>query len=409
MKRLLLSATILFSCQSGQSPSLPEKKNTEGVEVKKALTELEKTPPPAVDKKKSALVPPQKEAKPTPLTDEEKKTQKAFGAAMKIGREATLAADYTKAVTAFDEALALLKDNPQALAERGYAKLKTKDYEAAEKDLMAAREKTPKPKLEGQIWFNLGLIAEGRRDFDGAKLAFAKSDALNPSKAAKKRLTSGPACTAKIDRKAIPGNTASSWLAAYQDLSVEVEGSTVETPPTNEAEAKALLCPDCTATSPSIVRLGAEYYWYYHAVFALADGKPLIFSNLGEGMMARCSYNDELTIDPKNPTHLTALSEMQDLTYVMSVDRSDGTSELVDCDGVGDCMSACFIGSSTKTDYFFDLKTKSLALIITRYQTEGSAKPGENTNSRWSTNIDLKVEENNIAVKGGGCDEKLSW
>src|SRR5262245_28523875 len=158
-------------------------------------------------------------AKPavTPLSDAQKQAAKKYAAAMKRGRAATKKKDYAAAVAAFGDALAARPDDAQALAERGFARLLAKDYDAAEADLRAAQKHAAGASLEGMIWFNLGLVAEARNDAEAARKAFAESNRLHPTKAAALALK-GNTCSAEIVRAHDAGTTYASWIAAAKGL-----------------------------------------------------------------------------------------------------------------------------------------------------------------------------------------------
>jgi hypothetical protein len=406
-KTLFLSALVfLGACPSKPTEEVPAKKvdATVTTPTKKEDPPTKENPKGETPKKKIEKAETNTDMKPKPLDETDKKKRKEFMAAMNKGRKATVAKEYSDAFSAFDEALTILKDNPQALAERGYAKLLAKDYDSAEKDLLAAREKTPKPKLEGQIWYNLGLVEEGRGNLEDAQLAFAKANLLNPSKAAANKLSGKSVCTAKIERAPVEGQVYTDWLSAFQDLTKEMDKDSLrleEIPTTNEL-AKAILCGECSATKPLVRDIGEEYAWTYIASFMLPDGRPLIFTGLGEAMMGRCGWDDEVTLDPQNPLHVSVLSEPQDMEYVEAVDNQDGTVDIAPCgDGSDECMTACFIGSSTRTDYFFDVSKKSQVLSIERYQSRGAK-------GDWLTDINLTTDKSSATLKGGSCDETIT-
>jgi hypothetical protein len=84
----------------------------------------------------------------------------AWTRAVARGRAATLGERYAEAIAAFDAALAAEPHDPRALAERGYARLRAGELDAAAFDLRSARRRTTDPALLRAIEHNLELVAE---------------------------------------------------------------------------------------------------------------------------------------------------------------------------------------------------------------------------------------------------------
>jgi hypothetical protein len=155
------------------------------------------------------------------------------------GRRATKAGKYDAAAQAFSEALSAKPDDAQAYAERGYAAYLAKNVFDAQHDLEQAAKRADDRRLRAQIFFNLGLVLEARHD-DGTS-AFALSNFLNPTEAARKKLAGKDACALTVERgpQAVERTTYPDWLALHAGA---LEGANVEGKPTTSADAKRLLC-----------------------------------------------------------------------------------------------------------------------------------------------------------------------
>ncbi len=150
-----------------------------------------------------------------PMTADEKQASKTYAAALGEGRAATSAKRYDDAIAAFDRAIAAKPGDARALSERGYARLLARDLASATKDLDRALEGTSDPALSGPIHFNLGLVAEARGDAEGARVAFARSNAVRPTKAAQAKLAGKSACVAVVDRSKPKAKVFASLAAAH--------------------------------------------------------------------------------------------------------------------------------------------------------------------------------------------------
>jgi len=100
-----------------------------------------------------------------------------------LGRKATKKGDFKAAIAHYDGALKLDAESTSAMAERGYAHLKAGRLKDAETDFdMAIETAAPtKKKFLGAVFFNLGLVAEARKDTKAAKEAYKRSLEYRPS------------------------------------------------------------------------------------------------------------------------------------------------------------------------------------------------------------------------------------
>ena len=104
------------------------------------------------------------------------------------GRTLTRAKDYAGAVAAFDAALGADPTRATAFSGRGYARMLAGDAKRAQVDFEAALGLDADPKFQAAVYFNLGLVAEAAKDAVAARRAFERSQALNPSAAARRKL-----------------------------------------------------------------------------------------------------------------------------------------------------------------------------------------------------------------------------
>lgn len=133
-----------------------------------------------------------------PLTERERKSIATYAEALAEGRKATRAKRYADAEEAFGRALAARPEDARARGERGYARLLDGALEKADEDFQAALGRGLDPKLAGQVFFNMGLLREKRNEMESARAAFAISNALSATAAAKAKLAGRSACTADV-------------------------------------------------------------------------------------------------------------------------------------------------------------------------------------------------------------------
>ncbi|TNF30710.1 MAG: tetratricopeptide repeat protein [Deltaproteobacteria bacterium] len=113
------------------------------------------------------------------------------GKAMKLvneGRKLTKAKKYGDAITTFDKALDLDANEARAWSGRGYAKLLSDDLAGAQADFQRALDLNHDKPFQSAIWYNLGVLAEKKKDDMAAVLAFARAHELKPSAAVEKKL-----------------------------------------------------------------------------------------------------------------------------------------------------------------------------------------------------------------------------
>jgi hypothetical protein len=184
--------------------------------------------------------------------------------ALAAGRTATRKKDYPLAIRDFDDALIARPDDGRVLAERGFAKLQAADYDGADADLQRAITFAGKDKrLKGQIWFNLGLVAEGRHDDGAAYDAFQASNAANPSEAAKAKIVAGKGkesslCGVRADLKRAPlthGTAAAECIERCGSSTFRFTDGVTELP---DAGLPCAVRCGATPTDPYVAKIGDE-------------------------------------------------------------------------------------------------------------------------------------------------------
>ncbi|MFO0741547.1 MAG: tetratricopeptide repeat protein [Labilithrix sp.] len=109
-------------------------------------------------------------------------------AALGEGRKLSRAKDWSKALEAFDRALAVMADDPRILSEVGWAAFQANRLDRAEQANARALANTKEPLVRAPILYNVGRVAEARNRPDAARKAYRESLALRTNKEVKRRL-----------------------------------------------------------------------------------------------------------------------------------------------------------------------------------------------------------------------------
>ncbi len=352
----------------------------------------------------------------TPLSAAQKQAVKKFHAAMKRGRVATDKKDYAVAVKAFSDALAVEPNEPEALAERGYAHLLAKEYDAASADLDAAAKRAAAASQQGMIWFNVGLLAEARGDAAAAKHAYAESNRIRPSKAAAKKLGGAAVCDAAIDKTRTAGTVYASWVAAAKGLRAAalaggpIDGSTDDDAPkapTTEAAARAWLCGDdgCDGSGPWIVAIPDSVGdLTYDLVIGQKGGHLLTFAGLGGKMLGRCESEDQIEVLGGAPLQVHVTIEPNDM---VDVDTSSG--ELKSCgDNLDGCHEACFYSDKSDQDLFIDATSGAQILSVVRpFATRDDSE--FKLDEDFTQKVTLTRTITGVTLAGGACDQSIPF
>jgi tetratricopeptide (TPR) repeat protein len=121
---------------------------------------------------------------PKPTADEAKR----FSDALKRGRKLASAGNLDAAMAAFQEALAVMPEEPRALDEVGVVAWRKQELPLAEKTIRRAVELQSDQRKRAAALYNLGRILEDRGDKKGAVDAYARSLHDRPNKIVRERL-----------------------------------------------------------------------------------------------------------------------------------------------------------------------------------------------------------------------------
>jgi tetratricopeptide (TPR) repeat protein len=104
------------------------------------------------------------------------------------GRALVKKGDYTQAVKAFEEAVAVAPDDPTALSELGLAAFKANDLPRAEQASRKSVTAATSPNLRAASLYNLGRVQEARGEKAAAVESYARSLKDRPNKIVRERL-----------------------------------------------------------------------------------------------------------------------------------------------------------------------------------------------------------------------------
>ncbi|HRG99796.1 MAG TPA: tetratricopeptide repeat protein, partial [Polyangiaceae bacterium] len=324
----------------------------------------------------------------------EKSIARAYADGLKKGRTETLAKRYDAAVAGFDAALVALPGDARAISERGYARLLAGKYDAARADLREAESRTKDPKLLAQIHFNHGLVAEKLNRADEAKASFARSNSLNPTKAAAAKLTGGAACEAVVALGTEGTFVANSWAAAYEALRTADPQASADTKLGTEAAAKERLCARAPAGHcEDVLSFSTEAEatsWAFHPVLKVDGGYLIGKEALSERYDMPCGGDEKLVITESGGLRMLRFENETG----MRVPVCAGTNgdELSDC-GPNDIpvTSACGTAPASLAVAIFDVAKKKLAATV-RASGDDKKPPV------------VTLEGRTLKVSGAGCN-----
>jgi hypothetical protein len=341
-----------------------------------------------------------------PLTDAEKADLARYREAMDRGRKATLARDHRGAIEAFDAALAARPADARAISERGYARLLAKDWALARDDLDRAARGTKDAKLLASIYFNQGLVSEGLGEGAAAKLYFARSNQLAPSKAAKDKLDGKPQCVATIDRTPARADVALDWFLAWDAMAKRFSraGGTPPARPDSEDAVRKALCDGCSGDGPHVAVMGGEKAAQAgaYAAFVISrtpDRKLVIFAIDAGGPQGICGGTVERETSRGHVLRVHVRREELARTLV----KKAGDAGEQPCDGsepFDDCVNACVAASWTEEDWFLDLTKLARVLLVS---------DGGSTDEAGRKRASIVNESGGtVEITSGGCNEKFS-
>jgi hypothetical protein len=398
---LLLLLSLVVGCPKQETEG---KKSSASSEEKPAAKSSDDDEPAAKAKPKKKPKP--AASAPKPLDNKEKSALAEYQTALKKGRKLTLAKDFDGAIAAFDDALKAQPDDPRALSERGYAKLLAKKWEPAREDLLKAQRRTADRVLQAQIWYNLGLVEEGKGDAAAAQQAFAQSNTLNPTNAAKKKLEGKSACAAVIDTSGSDKATAyASWKALYDALakSYEADIGIIDDKPKDEAGAKQSLCEEsggCKGDGPFVIWIGVPWVTMrWTVVKRNSEGKLLAFAANDAGMGGRCTWRPDVAIASQDGlVHVVQLGEPQ-LPELLGPKGGD-------CNGdePEGCQTACANRTWEQADLVYDFDAK---VRVVRVDQNAAYAKGEAMGAAGKAPTKISVKGKTVTLAGGGCDREI--
>lgn len=282
-------------------------------------------------------------------------------------------------------------DDARAYGERGYARILAKDYKAGLADLDKASSHTADQKLLAEIWFNDGLAAEGLGDAEKARAAFARSNALNPTKAAGDRLAGKAPCAATFDEKGEgrEEKTFADWKAAYDVVQADESLS-----PWSGDASLAALCGDGWKNGDPCLRMTGDATSAFEYLYVQTASGKVVLREL-DMATSRCGASVDATLVGRSDgiVHVRVHTEEGNSVWVGPNDAG----EIVDCEDGMQCAGACGEPIPRFHDVFVDQATGRLLLDVVREAKDGGKDPLAVTRSARS-----------VEVKGPGCDRKLT-
>lgn len=216
---LVLTVSVLGACRRephGDPPSIVTV-SAASAAVASASSAASKPPaavPPAAAKPKDPAQQRIETRQPVALDDAAKHKADAYLKALGGGRQATVKKQYEQAEALFTRCLELSPDDPRALAERGYARLRAGNLVDADADFARAQQHAPSGALLQQILHNRMLAAKQSGD-DAKARQFA---AAEQQKKAARRVGSGLDCTLEIKPISVQPERPSSLSDAWKRI-----------------------------------------------------------------------------------------------------------------------------------------------------------------------------------------------
>lgn len=402
--------SLLASIASCKRDSSPERQSAPSV----VSAEAPKSPVPAL---LSALAraPEPPPAAPSLTADrkalsaEERLAAEAYRDALGRGRNATRKKEYAAAIAAFDEALKHKPDDARALAERGYAALSAKEYEKARADLLAAKRLASDLALLSQIVHNLGLVEEAVGDSALGKEQ--KELAQKLKRDARASANAKENCPLELERPNKQGELVLSWVALWKRLNSEHQqkfgrafpfhGSAVVT---DEDARHALTGALNDGKHAWVIDMedsdNGTVLW--SAVFALPDGKLLLFPSLAQRYIGRCRMGPWaawLEDDPDMP-RVVVESVNNELGYMCESGPNGFAPCNFDKPDQKPVQSYCDAGTYGMKSFFFDLKKQTIALVVEETGSQEGRADG-------ASRVSLIVQPDGVLPSGLGCKDKL--
>jgi tetratricopeptide (TPR) repeat protein len=348
-------------------------------------------------------------AKPKELTAAEKREAAAYLAALGRGRKATVDKRWADAIAGFDAALKIRPKDARARCERGFAKLLSEDLVGARADLTAARDLAHDPIVLSQILHNLGRIekAEGRLEL--AEGLFSRAKKL----AAAARQGSKNDCPVETTAKRESGKVLDSWKAVLAEAKAAFERESSEAlrnmPPadaTDDAIIRYLARekpPAKNAWQITVENDGVTTWW--GLVIARADGKLLLFDDIGQKRVSRCGDGDQGVSATADGSVLSVTVDAHFSNYAFMCEGPKGESkpchEAPD-DSYKPVMSYCEAAQYGFRTTFYDLASGERTLTLVE---EGSEEKQQVNEPR----VTFELQKDAIQLAGAGCTGRVEF
>jgi hypothetical protein len=142
----------------------------------------------------------------------------------------------------------------------------------------------------------------------------------------------------------------------------------------------------CSGPEPWLVTHEGDWQWVHYAIEAGDAGQWRVYE-VGTGGYPRCGQRDKLTITRGEVTVIH-----RETGYGAVLDVMEGKDgEIVDCEGDGECFTACGEDEVEVVDYLLSPRNPD-AIRITRSQL---------------ADVQVVVTGTEVRLQGGGCDQVI--
>jgi hypothetical protein len=304
--------------------------------------------------------------KPTLLDAAGTQSAKAYTAALARGRKATLAKKYVQAEEQFSKCLELVRDDPRALAERGYARLLADKPVEARMDLLGARKAAPNSALLLQILHNLVLVEQRLGDERAASAYEAERKQLKSAR----RMPSGVDCSSDVSGSELEPRVVGAFedalqlvLAAHAEALHSEAKEVIFEDPFSQVEGYADRLKAMAARSPfpdgrTVLYTSGGGAYENHAVIA-QSGTFYVYPSLSSGTASRCCIFGlaEVSIDGGGARPWRIQRKVVELMGAYTCVGSDGTTSSCSEDEGQTWMSSCVWANAAVDLTILDAKT----------------------------------------------------
>jgi len=303
-----------------------------------------------------------------------------YQAELERGVQATKDGDYAAADSAFGEALKVRHQDELVLAERMHERMLAGRNAEARRDARGAW--SADLTIHARIYFDLGVLAERRKDELEARDYFTKSRNVLPTPEAMSKLAGRMQCPGEITRiedwrlKEFPN-----WVAAFRGLSSrETNASTSSGLAEQGAKSRLSVAPNppgFTLQSDASDVMYDPPVWHY--ALQAADGSLAVLGDLDYGQeLAGCGGGPSVTTRVREGV-LWVTSETED--YASELDEEGAKKR-------------CRLTAWRRNDFFVAQKAKRILMRIRQEDTDLSAK----------TRFQYSLAKNALTLRGNGCN-----